>query len=151
MAIHSSVLAWRIPGTGEPGGLPSVGSHRVGHDWSDLAAACSYHPTFKIDPDRWLPEDGSRNKKRHVWPLSVPAFTSQSFGFSISLQVFLHVPAGELEVLPTCSIQENADEGSGQGYDYFMVLVCWSCLVLSKYMEIFWSFFLSFKIYLFNL
>ena len=36
---HSSVLAWRIPGTGEPGGLPSVGSHRVGHDWSDLAAA----------------------------------------------------------------------------------------------------------------
>ena len=36
---HSSVLAWRIPGTGEPGGLPSMGSHRVGHDWSDLAAA----------------------------------------------------------------------------------------------------------------
>ena len=34
---HSSVLAWRIPGTGEPGGLPSMGSHRVGHDWSDLA------------------------------------------------------------------------------------------------------------------
>ena len=39
MAIHSSVLAWRIPGTGEPGGLPSMGSHRVGHDWSDLVAA----------------------------------------------------------------------------------------------------------------
>ena len=38
MATHSSVLAWRIPGTGEPGGLPSLGSHRVGHDWSDLAA-----------------------------------------------------------------------------------------------------------------
>ena len=32
MAAHSSVLAWRIPGTGEPGGLPSMGSHRVGHD-----------------------------------------------------------------------------------------------------------------------
>ena len=39
MATHSGVLAWRIPGTGEPGGLPSVGSHRVGHNWSDLAAA----------------------------------------------------------------------------------------------------------------
>ena len=38
MATSSSVLAWRIPGTGEPGGLPSMGSHRVGHDWSDLAA-----------------------------------------------------------------------------------------------------------------
>ena len=39
VATHSSVLAWRIPGTGEPGGLLSMGSHRVGHDWSDLAAA----------------------------------------------------------------------------------------------------------------
>ena len=39
MATHSSVLAWRIPGTGESGGLPSMGPHRVGHDWSDLAAA----------------------------------------------------------------------------------------------------------------
>ena len=38
MATHSSVLAWRVPGTGEPGGLPSMGSHGVGYDWSDLAA-----------------------------------------------------------------------------------------------------------------
>ena len=37
MATHSSILAWRIPGTGEPVGLPSLGSHRVGHDLSDLA------------------------------------------------------------------------------------------------------------------
>ena len=41
MATHSSILAWRIPGTGEPGGLPSMGSHRVGHDWSALAAAAA--------------------------------------------------------------------------------------------------------------
>ena len=39
MATHSSGLAWRIPGMGEPGGLPSLGPHRVGHDWSDLVAA----------------------------------------------------------------------------------------------------------------
>ena len=44
METHSSVLAWRIPGTGEPGGLPSRGSHRVGHDWSDLAAAAIILP-----------------------------------------------------------------------------------------------------------
>ena len=51
MATHSSVLAWRIPGTLEPGGLPSMGSHRVRHDSSDLAAAaalylhlCSFFP-----------------------------------------------------------------------------------------------------------
>ena len=41
MATHSSVLAWRIPGTGEPGGLLSIGSHRAGHNWSDLAAAAN--------------------------------------------------------------------------------------------------------------
>ena len=41
MATHSSVLAWRIPGTEKPDGLPSLGSHRVGHDWSDLAAAAA--------------------------------------------------------------------------------------------------------------
>ena len=42
IATHSSVLAWRIPGTGEPGGLPSMRSHRVGHDWSDLAGAAAW-------------------------------------------------------------------------------------------------------------
>ena len=41
MATHSSVLTWRIPGMGEPGGLPSMGSHRVGHDRSDLAVAAA--------------------------------------------------------------------------------------------------------------
>ena len=46
MATHSSVLAWRIPVTGRPGELPSMGSHRVGHDWSDLAAAAAL--TFKV-------------------------------------------------------------------------------------------------------
>ena len=47
MATHSSVLTWRIPGTREPGGLPSMGSHRVGHDWSDLAAAAAVQPKMK--------------------------------------------------------------------------------------------------------
>ena len=42
MATHSSVLAWRRPGMEEPGRLPSMGSHRVRHDWSDLAAAACY-------------------------------------------------------------------------------------------------------------
>jgi len=42
MATHSSVLAWRILGMGGPGGLPSMGSHRVGHDWSDLAVVAAW-------------------------------------------------------------------------------------------------------------
>ena len=56
MATQSSVLAWRIPGTGEPGGLLSMGSHRVGHDCHDLAAAAAatlilqhlFYPTIDI-------------------------------------------------------------------------------------------------------
>ena len=48
MATHSSVLAWRIPRTGEPGGLPSMGLPRVGHDWSDLAAAAATHLIYLL-------------------------------------------------------------------------------------------------------
>ena len=52
MATHSSIPAWRIPGTEEPGGLLSMGSHRVGHDWRDLAAAAAntiYKNKLKMD------------------------------------------------------------------------------------------------------
>ena len=49
METHSSILAWRIPGMGEPGGLPSMGSHRVGHDWSNLAAAADKGKTGKTN------------------------------------------------------------------------------------------------------
>ena len=48
MASHSSVLAWRIPGTGHLGGLPSMGSHRVGHDWSDSAAPAANTKHFCV-------------------------------------------------------------------------------------------------------
>ena len=72
MATHSSVLAWRIPGTGEPGGLPSMESHRVGHDWSDLAAAAAAaveldHP---FSPSLW---------HQHSWFLRVWTWTDQDF------------------------------------------------------------------------
>ena len=53
MATYSSVLAWRIPGTGEPGGLPSMGSHRVGHDRSDLAAAAVAAWELVMDREAW--------------------------------------------------------------------------------------------------
>ena len=46
MATHSRVLAWRIPGTVEPGGLRSMRSHRVGHNWSNLAVAAAYVSMF---------------------------------------------------------------------------------------------------------
>ena len=66
MAPHSSGLAWRIPGTGEAGGLPSMGLHRVGHNWSDLAAAfphylqvCLYCSECEI---KWSIESITMNK-----------------------------------------------------------------------------------------
>ena len=68
MATHSSVLAWRIPGTEEPGGLLSMGSHRVGHDWSNLAAAapnlsCSMQDHLLWYSNSWLQHVGSSS-----WP-----------------------------------------------------------------------------------
>ena len=61
MATHSSVLAWRIPGTGKPGGLPSMGSHRVGHDWSDLALALGW-------------KKSSFTKGQRVWVARIKGF-----------------------------------------------------------------------------
>ena len=62
MATHSSVLAWRIPGTGEAGGLPSMGLHRVGHDLSDLAAAAiALLQTISPNSLKIHPEVGSRH------------------------------------------------------------------------------------------
>ena len=53
MATHSSVVAWRIPGTGEPGGLPSLGSHRVRHDSSDLADIEHDMENIYLDPSKF--------------------------------------------------------------------------------------------------
>ena len=68
MATHSSVLAWRIPGTGEPRGVPSVGSCRVRHDWSDLAAAVYLHSPLTEWP------------LKHRW-CRVISFTESQFRF----------------------------------------------------------------------
>ena len=85
LATHSTILAWRIPGTGEPGGLPAVGSHRVGHNWSDLAAAATYHwlsgkesacqcRRHKFDP--WVRKIPWRRK----WQLTPVFFPGKSHG-----------------------------------------------------------------------
>ena len=69
MAIHSSVLAWRIPGTGEPGGLLSMGSHWVGHDWSDLVVVVVVKKLPKNIPlgkRKMLPLKGLSYKKEQM-------------------------------------------------------------------------------------
>ena len=90
MAIHSGVLAWRIPGTGEPGGLPSMGSHRVGHDWSDLAVAKALQmvtvamklkDVCSLEEKLW-PNIHHVKKQSHYFTNKGPS--SQSYGFSSS-------------------------------------------------------------------
>ena len=88
MATHSSVLAWRISGMVEPGGLRSMGSHRVGHDWSDLAAAAG----------------GSVN-----WPTSLPQHFSCPFLTSnhLLLHIYAHAHTHKLTSSITFSIKRE--------------------------------------------
>ena len=81
MATHSSVLAWRIPGTGEPGGLPSMGLHRVGHDLSDLAAAAAanHHERDCPQKPRWSRHHWHENKGTHK--LSCPKAFAPFYNF----------------------------------------------------------------------
>ena len=85
MATHSSVLAWRTPGTGEPGGLPSMGSRRVGHDGSDLAAAAAEIQKCSFSDH---PPDGAMGLKHRVYqPLgrNQSEATSQLSDHSLSM------------------------------------------------------------------
>ena len=70
MATRSIVLAWRIPGTAEPSGLPSMGSHRVGHYWRDLAAAAAAKDS-RCNAGKEDREKGIRGKKSHISELMV--------------------------------------------------------------------------------
>ena len=116
MATHSTVLAWRIPGMEEPGGLPSMGSHRVGHDWCDLAAAAmtyyvsiicyllslyllwwgrytKFPPVFKLDYYCLIIGSGSSlyildNFLYQIYLLQICS-PSQWFGFLLSLPSFI--------------------------------------------------------------
>ena len=95
MATHSSVLTWRIPGTEEPGGLPSMGLHRVRNDWSELAVAaagCYLHPCaipfpwVWVDPMTcfWLTECGKNTGMSLLW-LDCKRLTSVFLSVSLSL------------------------------------------------------------------
>ena len=102
METHSRVLAWRILGTGDPGGRPSMGSHRVGHNWSDLAAAAaglSYHSycdhSKQEDSSNW-----SRLKHHSNWSLKI---TNACF---YSAVVILHHFSATFQYL-SFSSQEN--------------------------------------------
>ena len=122
IATHSSVLAWRIPGTGEPGGLPSVGLHRVGHDWSDLAAAAA---------------GGSRNK----WRTQQDLVGIASFRFLVAYtKKAPQLTSPELMALTRkmanagaicCHLSEDKQLACGEGvvsvlFGPILFLLCWT-------------------------
>ena len=114
MATHSSVLAWRIPGTGEPGGLPSMGSHRVGHNWSDLTAAVAF-PGFR---QRLLNCGTHKSRSEvHKGPLSRSAKNkgnSCSYPWHPSVnQRGKTILSAVLWILLSIVMQENAKPGRG--------------------------------------
>ena len=104
MATHSSVLAWRLPGMGEPGGLLSMGSHRVEHDWSDLAVAYVY-TVKKVKEVTVLPWRGFIQAL--CWEGSFPRNTRRCLAGSIS---------GRIKTLPMV-MRDQGREGNfwGQG------------------------------------
>ena len=102
MATHSSVLAWRIPGTGEPGRLPSMGSYRVRYDWSDLAAAASIYSfidcTFGVIHKKSLPALTQKHKNFYLIS-SCKSFAVLGFEFRLMVHFeFLHIVWGTGQV-----------------------------------------------------
>ena len=104
METHSSVLAWRIPGMGEPGGLPSMGSHRVGHDWSDLAAAYGWKSplfteTITILLTRYVVLVQLLCHVSFVTPWTITLQAPQTFTISWSLLKFMSIEPWSYEIL----------------------------------------------------
>ena len=119
MATHSSVLAWRIPGTGEPGGLLSMGSHRVGHNWSDLAAAAAADLAGR--------EMGWRERKSRLCRLTVcfPGWLVLCFNTE-SLTFSSHVPLCPSEVTsPSSRLQQRSSLCPLRGAFWKQTLIDW--------------------------
>jgi len=83
LATHSSVLAWRIPGTGHPGGLRSMGSHRVGHDWRDSAAEFTRNNSFFIHHSQ---SSAYFNNLRVEWVLSCSVTSDSATAWTVAYQ-----------------------------------------------------------------
>ena len=140
MATHSSVLAWRIPGTGEPGGLPSMGSHRVGHDWSNLAAAAAatwglaykilYQFSRSVMSNSLWPH--GLQHTRPPCPSSTPEVSSNSSPFSqwchptISSSVILKVSFNFMAAVTICSDFRAPQNKVSHCFHCFPIYLPWS-------------------------
>ena len=92
MATHSSVLASRIPGTGEPGGLLSMGSHGAGHDWSDLAAAAYIYTYISWQVDIYIYDSDKYRDSVEILILYMQRFIKELAQMIVEIS---HLQAGE--------------------------------------------------------
>ena len=110
MATHSTILAWRIPGTEEPGGLPTMGSQRVGHNWSDLAAAGMQPVTWSVlvsagEPCEPLTRSGTPllGSPRSYWqepetPTTQPLLLTLLMRWTLADSLLIEIPQALLPV-----------------------------------------------------
>ena len=112
MATHSSVLSWRIPGIREPGRLTSMGSHRVRHDWGDLAAAASAYLRLLI----------------FLSAILIPAFDSSSLAFHIMYPVYKLNKQGEIYSLDVLLSVSEPVHCSLSGSNYWFL----TCIQVSQ-------------------
>ena len=95
MATHSSILAGRIPGMGELGGLPSMGSHRVGHNWSDLAAAAAFSFTnLNITAQFFIPKVSDERYADYLIKYLWVHLMCSSLSFNVHIHVFIQILEG---------------------------------------------------------
>ena len=100
MTTHSSILAWRIPGTGEPGGLPSMGSHRVGHHWSNLAGAAAAGPL------KMFPKFGTMSTGKNIVQICIIMYMFSKVKMKIHL--FVSIKISLTGLLPDLPLQSNS-------------------------------------------
>ena len=118
MATHSSVLAWRVPGTGKPHGLPSMGSHRVGHDWSDLAAAAAASSFY-----RW----GNWGLENEMQSQTCASHQNQSTSFENLLH---YIPVNPILLSKVCFKLLNKDLSSSTLHLFLNCHVIYMCVFL---------------------
>jgi len=135
MATHSSVLAWRIPGTGEPGGLPSMGSHRVGHDWSDLAAVAAVWYAYELSQE--LQTQMSTGTKKGTWLQKILPFLLSSTTIKSTTLVWLLL-AKPFNGFPSYPVNDNSLQDPYHLYFMYFIQfssVTQSCLTLCDPMD----------------
>ena len=125
---HSSVLAWRIPGTGKPGGLLSMGSHRVGHDWSDLAAAMQETWVWPLGREDALEKEMANHSSILAWeipwteePGRLQSMGSQTVGHNWVNNTFIECTLS-LYVCLQCPSQAFPARGE---YSFLKLIFCY--------------------------